>query len=133
MAIWLCLLIPLAGTMAYIRFAPSPAVRWHVPVIGKESKNFDGGATRVVAGSAEIFETLHQIALDTKRTRVLAGAPGAGRVTYITRSRVFGFPDYTTVQLDGDQLILHARLRFGRSDFGVNARRLDAWIGKLTS
>ena len=59
------------------------------------------------------------------RTHVLAGSVADGRVTYITRSRVFGFPDYTTLEQDGDRLKAYARLRFGGSDLGVNATRLE--------
>ena len=49
-------------------------------------------------------------------------------ITYITRSRVFGFPDYTTVRQAGPQLELYGRLRFGGSDLGANAARLDHWL-----
>ena len=33
----------------------------------------------------------------TPRTRVLAGSVEAGMITYVTRSRLWAFPDYTTV------------------------------------
>ena len=43
-----------------------------------------------------------------------------------------GYPDYTTVQADpvpgGARLIIDARQRFGRGDFGVNAARIRAWL-----
>ena len=42
-----------------------------------------------------------------------------------------GFPDYTTVQLKDDRLMIWARLRFGRSDLGVNRRRVDRWLADL--
>ena len=58
------------------------------------------------------------------RTRVLAGSVNEGRITYVTRSKVIGFPDYTTVEHSDGLLRMHARLRFGRSDLGVNAERL---------
>ena len=52
-------------------------------------------------------------------------------ITYVTRSRVFGFPDYTTVRQAGDTLEIHGRLRFGESDMGVNAARVDGWLERL--
>ena len=52
-------------------------------------------------------------------------------LTYITRSAAIGFPDYTTARQDGDQLVIWARQRFGRSDFGVNRRRVDGWLDAL--
>ena len=51
----------------------------------------------------------------------------------IIRSRVFGFPDYTTVQQDGDTLRIYGRLRFGRRDFDVNRTRVDGWLAALQS
>ena len=75
------------------------------------------------------------IATATPRTHRLAGSPEAGRITWITRSRLWGFPDYTTAQVTqtptGPRLDIHARLRFGRSDMGVNAARLHAWLAQL--
>ncbi|MEM9126862.1 MAG: DUF1499 domain-containing protein, partial [Pseudomonadota bacterium] len=71
------------------------------------------------------------IARASARTSVLAGSVSDGLVTYVTRSRLIGFPDYTTAQQDGDTLRIHARLRFGRSDFGVNRNRVDTWLAAL--
>jgi uncharacterized protein (DUF1499 family) len=56
---------------------------------------------------------------------------GEGRITYITRTKIIGFPDYTTVQQDGDVLRIHGRLRFGRKDFGVNKARVDGWLAQM--
>ena len=64
----------------------------------------------------------------------IAGSPEAGSVTYVTRSRVVGFPDYATVavtQRAGRSYpVILSRLRFGGSDLGVNrarvTRRLEA-------
>ena len=72
------------------------------------------------------------IALATPRTLVLEGSVEDGMITYITRTRVFGFPDYTTVTQKDKTLKFHARLRFGMKDMGVNAARGDAWIAELT-
>ena len=77
------------------------------------------------------FEALHRIILETPRTEVLAGAPSEGRVTYITRSMWFGFPDYTTVQLEDDGLEIYGRLRFGQSDQGVNRARVEGWLDRI--
>ena len=65
------------------------------------------------------------------RTEVLAGSPSEGRVTYITRSMWFGFPDYTTVQLEDDGLEIYGRLRFGQSDQGVNRARVEGWLDRI--
>ncbi len=56
-------------------------------------------------------------------------------ITYVQRSRVFGFPDYLTVKavvMDGGAgLIIWSRARYGRSDFGVNRARVEAWLAAL--
>ena len=130
-AVFIAALAIVTGALAWVRLAPSDPAKWHVPLTFEASDTTPGAAYRVVSGTSDTVQRLHQIALDTPRTRVLAGDPGAGHVTYITRSRVFGFPDYTTVQLTDGTLRLYARLRFGKSDIGVNAARLDAWLGAL--
>ncbi len=73
----------------------------------------------------------HQVAVGTPRTTVLAGSVGEGMVTYVTRSKLMAYPDYTTAYQDGDVLKIYGRSRFGRKDFGVNATRVDAWIDAL--
>ena len=149
------LVLIIAGGMAYIRLAPSDPARWHVaPVVSAGGNGWTflpAGADAVVAkeGSAtaavavlgkspeDVLSELDAIALDTPRTARLAGSPEEGMITWITRSKVFGFPDYTTAAARSEgpatHLTLHARLRFGRGDHGVNAARLRDWLGQLTA
>jgi len=115
----------------YVRLAPSDPAFWHkMPEISTD-KDFKQGAIRVVNAGADGLARLNLIATATARTEVLAGSVDAGMITYITRTRVIGFPDYTTVKQDGDQLKIYARLRFGRSDLGVNRDRIEGWIAAL--
>jgi hypothetical protein len=124
MWIWL-LLAALVALMVFVRVAPSEPARWHQPVAGREDRDFDGGALRAVPGDTAAFARIHAAMLALPRTQVLAGTPEEGRVTYVTRSKVMGFPDYTTVEKDGGLLLLYGRLRFGKSDMGVNRARLE--------
>ncbi|MBU2982777.1 DUF1499 domain-containing protein [Lentibacter algarum] len=129
----LCLIIGLlvVAVLAfgiYVRLAPSSATRFHVLRDGLEERDFEGGAIRVAEGS---LAALDKIAQAEPRTKVVAGGVDEGMITYISRTAFWGFPDYTTVKQDGQNLIMHARLRFGRSDFGVNAKRLERWIDQL--
>ena len=82
------------------------------------------------AGPARLAQ-LDRIIRDTQGTQVLAGSVADGQVTYISRTRWIGFPDYTTVTLDDGILEVFGRLRFGRSDFGVNAKRIKGWLAQL--
>lgn len=69
--------------------------------------------------------------MTTPRTLRLAGSVAEGRITWETRSLFWGFPDYATAEVRPDGLYNYARLRFGSSDFGVNAARLQDWLSRL--
>ncbi|MDA7964983.1 DUF1499 domain-containing protein [Ruegeria sp.] len=116
---------------AYIRLAPSDPARWHVPPVAEADRDLPGGVLRVIDSGPDGLARLDAIARTWPRTQVLAGSVGEGMVTYITRTAAIGFPDYTTVQQDGDTLRIHARLRFGRKDFGVNKARVEGWLNAI--
>ncbi|MEQ6248198.1 DUF1499 domain-containing protein [Sulfitobacter sp. HNIBRBA3233] len=123
--IWIVVIAGLVAGLAYIRLAPSDVSRWHRPVGAAENVTGDGWAARVIPAADGLLSDLNQVMLALPRTELLAGSVGDGRLTYVTRSKVIGFPDYTTIEQDGNQIKLYARLRFGRSDMGVNAARLE--------
>lgn len=118
----------IVALLVFIRVAPSDPDRWHRMPENVSDIDLDGGAMRRAEGD---LAALDAIIRDTPRTRVLTGSVDAGMITYVTRSRVFGFPDYTTVRQDGDMLEIYGRLRFGKSDLGVNAARIDGWLRRL--
>lgn len=66
---------------------------------------------------------------------VLAGTIDELWITYVDRSLIFGFPDYISVRAipfeNGAALVIWSRSRYGRSDFGVNKERIDAWLDRL--
>ncbi|MDF1803887.1 DUF1499 domain-containing protein [Thalassovita sp.] len=129
---WLVVsVVALVGLGVWVRLAPSDPARWHMPIKGDKDKDFKAGALRVIAGDAARFEALDGIIRGTERTQVLAGSVAEGRVSYVTRSKLWGFPDYTTVELRGDQMAIYGRLRFGRSDLGVNKARISGWLKAL--
>lgn len=152
------------GLLAYVRLAPSDPAVWHVgaalslpdaagggtgggtgggPALAATdgAVAMPGGAYAVLplAGTdaATLLGQLDSAAQTFARTTLLAGTPEDGRMTWITRSRIFGFPDYTTadaVTSDlGNHLIIIARQRFGREDMGVNLIRLKAWLAQLSA
>lgn len=123
---------------AYIRLAPMDAARWHnqeIPDFSGENKQLSGGflARYAVADDAAAeLARLDEIIRATPRTRMLAGSLDAGRLTYVTRSRIMGFPDYSTLAIGPDgTLLIHGRLRFGKSDLGVNRARIIGWLAQL--
>ena len=126
------------GSAVYIRVAGDDPARWHVPPepalslpVGDEVVNIPRGAVARVAGGTKALARVAGIAAQTPRTTLLAGSVLEGRMTWVTRSAFWGFPDYTTAQsLPDGSLGIWARQRYGRGDHGVNALRLKAWIAE---
>ncbi len=124
---------------AWVRLAPSDPARWHVSPMAEgpwdEVQPGTGAATlRLSLGRGapeDLLARLDAVAMATPRTRRLAGSVAEGRITWITRSALWGFPDYTTAEVRPDGLYVHARLRFGSEDMGVNAARLRDWLSRL--
>ncbi|MFQ6548339.1 DUF1499 domain-containing protein [Aestuariibius sp. 2305UL40-4] len=123
-------LVLIAAGMAYIRLAPSDPAVWHVAPETREPGEYpgEGSFMAVVEAGEEALADLDAVAVATPRTQRLAGAPEDGMVTWVTRSRVMGFPDYTTAIHRDGLLTVEGRLRFGRSDMGVNQARIEGWL-----
>lgn len=119
------------GLAMWVRLAPSDPARWHIAPNNASDRNFDRGVIRTIPAGHETLARLDAIIRATPRTAHLAGSLDEGMLTYVTRSALWGFPDYTTITLRDDMLIIHARLRFGRSDTGVNKARVARWLEQL--
>lgn len=122
------------GLQAFIRLAPTDPLRWHVDPFAAADPA-PGGVKRLVSvplTPEEALTRLAAIAETEMRTRRVAGSVEEGRLTYRTRTAFWGFPDFTTISArsseGGSEVVVLARLRFGKSDFGVNGRRAEAWI-----
>ena len=87
----------------------------------------------VAKPSIELLAALDAVARAEPRVEVVAGGVEAGKITYVQRSAIIGFPDYISVStietIDGNGLILWSRSRYGHSDLGVNRARLERWLG----
>ena len=125
------LLIALLAALAFVRLSPIDPNIWHSKIAVNEDKNFKGGAVRVIPAGDDTLAKLDKAMRALPRTKVVAGSVADGRITYVTRTQWAGFPDFTTVEQDGDVVKLYARLRFGRSDFGVNRARLRQVIATV--
>ncbi len=111
--------------LLFVRLAPTDLVHWHTPIEATQSADLKGGAVRVIDADPQALERVNAAALALPRTEVIAGSVAEGRITYRTRSHWIGFPDFTTAEYTDGTLKMFARLRFGKSDFGVNAARLE--------
>ena len=118
---------------AYVRLAPSDPARWHTdPSEGTMGANSHVARVVLPMSPEDALSAVDAAAKAEPRTARLAGSVEEGRITYVSRSRLWGFPDYTTVAVrpegDGAALVIHARARFGESDLGVNAARVGRWL-----
>ena len=123
MWIWIFVLLVVAA-LAYVRLAPVNEDRVHVAVRGAEDEDGQGHCVRVTLAFPGLLKRIDKVMRALPRTTVVAGSVSEQKITYMTRSKVIGFPDFTTVQEVEGQIRLYARLRFGRSDMGVNKARL---------
>ena len=140
--------VGVVGFSLFIRFAPLDPSRWHVeiatsdpPAAGTCAANLtlllNGARSTCLlpATPTEILIKLNTIALATPRTTRLAGTPEAGRVSWVTRSNLIGYPDIITAQVTttatGTRLDIFSRQVYGSGDWGVNAARLKTWLPRL--
>ncbi|UWR67018.1 DUF1499 domain-containing protein [Phaeobacter inhibens] len=128
--VWLSI-AALVVVLGFIRLAPSDPLDWNTQPEFSEDKTFRGGVFRVLRSGEDGLERFHAVASNAPRTRVLAGSVEDAMVTYVTRTRFLGFPDYTTARQHGELLKVYARLRFGRSDLGANNDRINSWIAQM--
>lgn len=124
-------LLAVLGFGLWVRMAPSDPARWHVSAGDGGNRDFAGAVIRTIPAGPGDMARLDKIIRATPRTSLLAGSPEEGMVTYITRSRLWGFPDYTTIEARTGHIVIHGRLRFGSSDMGVNRARVEGWIAAL--
>ncbi len=130
------LAVGLALGALWVRLAPLDPARWHVdPALAVAGGAGHVARVRVGLSPEAALAALDRVALATPRTRRLAGSPAEGRVTWVTRSAIWGFPDLTTAAAaaadGGSDLVLYGRARFGAYDWGVNAARLSRWLAAL--
>ena len=71
--------------------------------------------------------------------RLRAASVSDGHITYVQRTRLMGYPDAISVQVhptdEAGQVAIDifSRSRFGHSDMGVNAARVERWLSQLGS
>lgn len=139
-------LVGTAGLAACMRSLDSDPARWHRPLAEVAAPGRKNAALAAAPGyllpgpdiilmprpdPVAILAALDRIALAEPRTRRLAGSPEEGRITWMQRSAVFGFPDYITAEAGPEGWALWSRARFGRRDLGVNRARLERWLTAL--
>lgn len=135
MIFWL-IVIALLVLLAYLRVAPTDLARWHQKAPGEAMGETRGQNSMIWRVPAEdnLLRRYDAVIRQTPRTEQIAGSLADGQITYVTRSALMGYPDYTTLGLYGDNppyVEVYSRSRFGRSDLGVNAKRVAGWRAQV--
>ena len=140
------------GLMAYSRSLSHDVATWHVDPLSAPKPSSpnsyrvgpdgttepDAAAPEFSIDAAALGAAFDTVAMNENAVERLAGSPGEGWATYVQRSTLFGFPDYISVRfidLDngGSTLAVFSRSRLGQSDLGVNKKRVEDWLSKLTA
>lgn len=121
----------------WMRLSPIDTARWHIDITAPDytppgnAAAFCRPATSRVSFGAGDLAGLDAIATAAPRTTRMAGSVAEGHITWVTRTRLMGFPDFTTAQIKGDRLCVIARQGVGLDDLSVNSKRLGAWLQQL--
>jgi hypothetical protein len=122
-------LLAAVALAVYMRQYPMPAERWHVdpaavaPRDGSRNSYLSRGqdAPRLTGTPLEVAMRLDQAAKED-RAVLIAGDPASGHMTYVARSRVFGFPDAVSIRLheegDATRVDIFSRSAVGRLRLG---------------
>lgn len=127
MRILLAILVIVAGAMVYFRLAPVKFTRVEMPAALGDYPTA-GGFTAVRALTERVtLDAVTAAMLALPRTTQVADAP----LTFITRSRGFGFPDVTVLEVRDGTLAVSGHLVYGKSDLGVNQKRILQVLASL--
>ena len=117
------------GAAIWARNISVPAARYHEAfALPPEDLQTTGGFVAVRGTDDSGFARLVDVIAASPRTTKLGGRVEDGHVSFVTRTRVMGFPDVTNVIRTDDGLAIRGHLVVGKGDMGVNRRRVEGWL-----
>ena len=128
-------LVLLAGLVValVIRFLPVTVA--DIPPVGprKVSGNtvLAGGHYAVRKADTITLDALEAQIMATARTISISGTAEDLPMIFVHRSAVWGFPDITQVWVEDGNVHIYSHLVYGRSDLGVNRKRMQGWLAAL--
>lgn len=111
--------------------------RYLVLPAGYQARGKPGEASPTFTLSAKALASrVQDLWRKQKRTELVRDIDDNLQFELVQRSAVFRFPDFIVVQaidLGGGKaaLAIYSRSKYGRSDFGVNKARVQAWLAVL--
>ncbi|SFH22132.1 Protein of unknown function [Palleronia marisminoris] len=119
------------GVAIWVRNISVPVARYHERFeVLQEDRLSQGGFVAVRPTDDEGFARLVEVIATSPRTTSLAGRVEEGHVSFVTRTRVMGFPDVTNVTRTERGLAIRGHLVVGKGDMGVNRRRIEGWLAE---
>ncbi len=87
---------------------------------------------------ARLYAAIRAVAGEQPRTYPAAHYDERLQAHYVVRSAALNFPDLVTVSVSGPSLgpstlVVYSRSVYGRSDFGANRKRVEAWLAALNT
>ena len=117
------------GVAIWVRNIPTPAERYHARfAVPEADRRMPGGFVTVRRTDARGFARLVETIAGSPRTARIAGEVEDGHVSFVTRTRVMGFPDVTNVLRMENGIAIRGHLVVGKGDMGVNRRRIERWL-----
>ena len=88
--------------------------------------------------AAELARRFRAVALRQPRVTLVGEAEGGRQFEVVQRSALLRFPDTISVEAiassdKSSALAIYSRSRVGYSDWGVNRKRIDAWLAELAA
>lgn len=84
----------------------------------------------------ELMTKIQALIEEEPRTKLVQENDTLNQLVFVQRSRFFRFPDTVRIQAvkrgSGSSIIIYSRSNYGASDLGVNKKRVDEWLTKLT-
>ncbi|MEC7765053.1 MAG: DUF1499 domain-containing protein [Pseudomonadota bacterium] len=118
----------------WVRVSPLPEDRLTAkPGPDSEGVHPSIGGIKVVRPLSDLpegaFEKMIEIAAATPRTERVG--EGTDPATFVTRSKLWAFPDIALIWVEGGNLHVQSHLVFGKGDMGVNASKVSRWFQRL--
>lgn len=132
---------------AYVRLAPVDAERFHRDpdqiTKAKTPNNYlvsaapsaDRAPVRLQMSRDDLMAAIDAWVLALPHSERRVGSIDSGLVTYVIRTQLMRYPDTLTVKVveadEGAALSIYSKAIYGRSDFGVSQRRVEALFAEL--
>ncbi len=122
--------VPLPLDFAHIERPATPNTALAAPAGFTPAADLE--TRRYTVSPERLYAAIRRVALAQPRTWLQVAYDDRLQADFVARSAVFNFPDLIAVQVTPEsRLILWSRSVYGRSDLGVNRKRLLAWLGAL--